>query len=48
MTSIDSGAAAGVSTQVSVAWTFTETYRRKLPLQEVADAARRSADEAQG
>ena len=45
MTSPDPGATAGASTQVSVTWTFTETYRRHLPLQEVADAARRSPDE---
>jgi hypothetical protein len=44
MTSIDAGGTAA-STTVAVTWTFTETYRRDLPLQEVAHAARRSPDE---
>ena len=30
---------------ITVTWTFTETYRHQLPLQQVADAARHSAQE---
>jgi hypothetical protein len=41
MTIAEGGTAAAGAT-ITVTWTFTETYRHRLPLQQVADAARRS------
>jgi hypothetical protein len=44
MNTIDYGAAA-TSATITLTWTFTETYRRPLPLREVAAAARRGVEE---
>jgi hypothetical protein len=41
---VDPGATEAPAT-ISITWTFTETYRHHLPLQQVADAARHSVPE---
>jgi hypothetical protein len=44
MTTAEGGTADAGAT-ITITWTFTETYRHRLPLQQVADAARRSVAE---
>jgi hypothetical protein len=39
MTTVEGGT-ADASAAITITWTFTETYRHRLPLQQVADAAR--------
>ncbi len=44
MTTVEAGAAYARAA-ITLTWTFTETYRRELPLDQVAHAARRSVPE---